>query len=413
MSASDDRSAAGRGGLNRPRPPGPDRIEKVSAFVIEIPRDVPYLGPLREGEFVNRAGYIVRKGNRTLYPTKDRSVVLRIDTEKGLTGWGETYGIVAPEAVRAIVDDVLAPVLEGRDPAAPAVIHEDLYDLMRVRGFFGGFYGDALAAVDIALWDLLGKSLGVPVSTLLGGRRHDRIPAYVSGLPRATLAERVDFAREWQGRGFNGFKFAAVVADEGAEAEIAALREGLGPRARIMADLHWKYTAPEAIRLIRRLEPHGLAFAEAPCAPEDIEGTTLVARSVGVPVALGEELRTVFEWLPRLERRAFGIGQPEMGRTGITEFSRIGALCHAYNLEVMPHATIGVGIFMAASLQASSAQQKLPCHEYQHSIFDPNLRLTRPTGARHMACEAGFYVLPDGPGLGVEPSDEMFTHAVA
>lgn len=384
-----------------------DRIARVTAFTVTIPRDVPYLGPLREGEHVNRRGYIVRAGNRTLYPTTDRSVLVRIETERGLTGWGETYGIVAPEAVHGIIEDVIAPVLEGRDPSAPAVIHEDLYDLMRVRGFFGGFYLDALAAVDIALWHLLGRRLGVPVSTLLGGRRHARIPAYVSGLPRATLGERVEFAQEWQARGFGAFKFAAVVADDGAEAEIAALRGALGPAARIMADLHWKYTAPDAIRLIRRLEPHGLAFAEAPCAPEDIEGQAMVARGIGVPVALGEELRTVFEWLPRLERRCMGIGQPEMGHTGITEFARIGALCHAFHVQVMPHAAIGAGLFMAASLQAASALQNLPWHEYQHSIFDPNLRLTQPTGTRHMSCEAGFYTLPDGPGLGVEPSPAL------
>jgi hypothetical protein len=220
-----------------------DRIESVSAFVVEIPRDVPYLGPLRPGEFVNRRGYIVRQGNRTLYPTADRSVVLRITTEAGLTGWGETYGIVAPEAVRAIIEDVVAPVLEGRDPSAPAVIHEDLYDLMRVRGFFGGFYLDSLAAVDIALWDLLGKRLGAPVSTLLGGRRHATIPAYVSGLPRATLAERVDFARDWQAKGFRGFKFAAVVADDGVEAEMAALREGEARAVSAAAHLHQREQA--------------------------------------------------------------------------------------------------------------------------------------------------------------------------
>ncbi len=389
-----------------------DRIERVTAFVIEIPRDTPYLGPLREGETVNRRGYIVRRGNRTLYPTRDRSVLLRIDTEQGITGWGETYGIVAPEAVRAIVDDVLAPVLEGRDPSAPAAIHEDLYDLMRVRGYFGGFYLDALAAVDIALWDLLGKRLGVPVSTLLGGRRHDALPAYVSGLPRATLEERVAFAREWQGRGFEGFKFAAVVADDGVEAEMAALRDGLGPRASIMVDLHWRHTAPDAIRLIRRLERHDLAFAEAPCAPEDVAGQAQVARAIGVPVALGEELRTAFEWLPRFEARCLGIAQPEMGRTGITEFVRIGALCHAHQVRVMPHATIGVGLFMAASLQAASTLQRCTGHEYQHSIFDPNLHLTRPTGTRHMSCANGAYTLPDGPGLGIEPSERMFDFVV-
>jgi len=203
------------------------------------------------------------------------------------------------------------------------------------------------------------------------------------------------------------------VADDGAEAEIAALREGLGAKAQIMADLHWKYTAPEAIRLIRRLEQHGLAFAEAPCAPEDIDGIAAVARAVSVPVALGEELRTVFEWQPRLAARCMGIGQPEMGRTGITEFIRIGALCHAHHVEVMPHAAIGVGLFMAASLQAASTLQKLPWHEYQHSIFDPNLRLTQPSGTTHMQCGSGHYTLPDGPGLGIEPSAAMLAQIEA
>ncbi len=390
-----------------------DRIEKLTALVVEIPREMPYLGPLREGETVNRRGYIVRRGNRTLYPTKDRSLVLRLDTESGLTGWGETYGIVAPEAVRAILEDVVAPVLEGRDPSAPGVIHEDLYDLMRVRGYFGGFYLDALAAVDIALWDLLGRRLGVPVSTLLGGRRHETIPAYVSGLPRATLEERVVFARSWQAKGFDTFKFAAVVADGGAEAEIAALREGLGPKARIAADLHWRHTASDAIRLIRALERHGLLFAEAPCAPEDVAGAAEVARGVGVPVALGEEYRTVHEWLPRIQARAMGIAQPEMGRTGITQFMRAAALCQAHHISVMPHATIGVGIFMAASLQAASAVQGCTGHEYQHSIFEPNLHLTQPTGTHHMGCASGRYALPDGPGLGVEPSAALLERAVS
>jgi galactonate dehydratase len=390
----------------------PDAIAGLEAMVVEIPREVPYLGPLREGEAVNRRGYVVRRGNRTLYPTRDRSVLVKLTTREGLVGWGETYGIVAPGAVREILEDVVAPVLEGRDPSAPAAIHEDLYDLMRVRGFFGGFYLDALAAVDIALWDLLGRRLGVPVSTLLGGRRHDRIPAYVSGLPEATLEARVALARSWQARGFAGFKFAAAVADDGVAEEMAALRAGLGARARIMVDLHWRHTAPEAIRLIRRLEAHDLDFAEAPCAPEDIEGQALVARGVGVPVALGEELRTVHEWLPRFERRCMGVAQPEMARTGITNFARISAMAQGFGLAVAPHATIGAGIFMAASLQAASTLQRLSWHEYQHSIFDPHLPLTRPTGTRHMGCDAGFYTLPDGPGLGVEPSPAMFDHVV-
>ncbi|WP_376099095.1 mandelate racemase/muconate lactonizing enzyme family protein [Roseomonas sp. CCTCC AB2023176] len=385
-----------------------DAIERIETFVIQIPRDTPYLGPLRAGEAVNRAGYVVRRGNRTIYPVTDRSLLLRITTRDGITGWGETYGIVAPGAVRELIADVVAPILEGHDPTAPAAIHDELYDLMRVRGYFGGFWLDALAAVDIALWDILGKRLGVPVSTLLGGRRHDTIPAYVSGLPAATLPERCDLARHWIAQGFPAVKFAAVVADDGAEAEIAALRRALGEGPRIMADLHWKNTAPEAIRLIRRMEPHGLTFAEAPCAPEDIEGVALVARSVGVPVALGEELRTAHEWLPRFERRCMGIAQPEMGRTGITEFARIGSLCDAFHVAVAPHATIGVGVFLAASLQVASTLSRTTWHEYQHSVFDRGRAFV--TG--DMDCRAGHWTVPTGAGLGVEPTEAVLAHAL-
>jgi len=386
-----------------------DAIARVESFIVSIPRETPYLGPLRPGESVNAKGYVVRQGNRSIYPTSDMSVLVKITAESGRVGWGETYGIVAPQAVTAIIDEVLGPVMIGRDPGAPVVLHEDLYDLMRVRGFFGGYYVDALAGVDIAVWDLLGKCLGQPLSTLVGGRRHATLPAYVSGLPKATLQERCDLAREWVGRGFRAFKFAAAVSDEGIVREMAALREAVGPDVDLAVDLHWKFTAGEAVRIIRQLEAHKLCFAEAPCEPEDIEGQAIVARSIGCPLALGEEWRTAFEYRPRFERRCMSIIQPEMGHTGVTEFMAIGRMAHAFHVDTIPHASIGIGLFMAASLHATSALKRVPYHEYQHSIFDRNLAFV--TGA--MGCDSGVYRLPDGPGLGVEPKPEVFDHLLA
>jgi L-alanine-DL-glutamate epimerase-like enolase superfamily enzyme len=385
-----------------------DAIRKVETFIVSIPRDVPYLGPLREGERINEKGYVIRKGNRSIYPSSDMSVLVKLTAESGAVGWGETYGIVAPQAVKAIVDDVLGPVIVGRDPREPVVMHEDLYDLMRVRGFFGGYYVDALAGVDIAVWDLFGKQTGLPVSTLLGGRRHADLPAYVSGLPKATLKERCDLAVAWVRKGYKGIKFAAAMSDEGIVAEMAALREAVGPAIDLMVDLHWKFTAGEAIRLIRRLEAHNLYFAEAPCEPEDIEGQTLVARGIGCPLALGEEWRTSFEYRPRFEKRAMSVIQPEMGHTGITEFLHIGRMAHAFHVDTIPHASIGIGIFMAASLHAASALKRVPYHEYQHSIFDKNLEFVTGT----MGCANGRYILPAGPGLGVEPHASVFDHVV-
>lgn len=383
-----------------------DRIAKVESFIVSIPRDVPYLGPLRDGEFINDKGYLIRKGNRSIYPASDLSVIVRITGESGAVGWGETYGLAAPEAVCAIVDNLLGPVIQGRCPSESMVIWEDLYDLMRVRGFFGGYYVDALAGVDIAIWDLYGKRTGLSVAQLLGGRRHDSLPAYVSGLPKATLAERCDMAVDWVNRGFRAIKFAAAVSDEGIVQEMAALREAVGPDVDLMVDLHWKFEASEAIRLIRRLEPYNLYFAEAPCQPEDIEGQAAVARGIGVPLALGEEWRTVYEVRQRLTAQTCGILQPEIGHTGITQFARIGQLAQAFHKKLIPHASISMGLFMAASLQATAALQRVPYHEYQHSIFDRNLRFTTGT----MGCAAGHYALPQGPGLGVVPTEALLDH---
>jgi galactonate dehydratase len=386
--------------------PSLDAIRTVEAFIISIPRDVPYLGPLRAGESINQKGYFVRAGNRSVYPSTDMSVLIKITGESGRVGWGETYGVAAPQAVIAIIDELLGPFLIGRDPSQPRIIHQDLYDLMRVRGFFGGYYLDALAGLDIAIWDLFGKGCGLSVAQLLGGARRTCLPAYVSGLPKATLQERCDLASTFVAQGYRGLKFAAAVSDDGAVAEMAALREAVGPKIDLMVDLHWRHTAPEAIRLIRKLEPYDLCFAEAPCEPEDIEGQAQVARAIGVPLALGEEWRTAYDYRPRFERRCMGIIQPEIGHTGITEFQQIAHLAHAFHISSMPHASIGCGIYMAASLQAASTVQNLPYHEYQHSIFDRNITFTHGD----MACAAGFYTVPTGPGLGVEPADTIFQY---
>jgi len=380
------------------------RVANVEAIVVSLPRDTPYLGPLGSNERVDARGYVVRAGNRTIYPTTDMSVLVKATADDGMIGWGETYGIVAPEAVVAIVDDVLGPQVAGRDPRDAVAIQEDLYDLMRVRGHFGGFYVDAIAGVDIALWDLFGKIVGQPVAKLLGGHRRDSIPAYVSGLPGATLADKVTLARDFAARGFDAFKYAAAVSFDGIEEEMRALREALGPEAKLMVDLHWKFTAGEAIALIERLAPYAPYFVEAPCAPEDLEGQAQVAAASRVPVALGEELRTVFEYRPRFTQRAMTFAQPEMGHTGISQFMQIAHMANAFHVRVIPHASVGVGIYQAASLHASAALPNVPMHEYQHSVFDRNLAFVNTT----MRCERGVFTLPEGPGLGIEPVEALW-----
>jgi galactonate dehydratase len=380
------------------------RIKTVETFIVSIPRDTPYLGALGPGERVTERGYLIRQGNGTIYPTTDRSVLIKITADDGTVGWGETYGIVAPTAVTSIIDDVLGPVIVGRDPRDPMVIQEDLYDLMRVRGCFGGFYVDAIAGVDIAVWDLYGKLLGQPLVKLLGGQRRAAVPAYVSGLPGASLDQRLTVARGFQAQGFDAFKYAAVVSFDGIVEEMRVLREGLGPDVKLMVDLHWKFTAQEAIQLVDQLMPYRPYFVEAPCQPEDQEGQAHVGASIRVPLALGEEWRTVFEYRPRMERRAMSIVQPEMGHTGLSQFMQIARMANAFHMKVIPHASIGIGIFQAASLHAAAALPNCPMHEYQHSVFDRNLQYVQTS----MRCAAGAFTLPDGPGLGIEPADSLW-----
>ncbi len=385
------------------------KICRVETFIISIPRDVPYMGPLGPGESINERGYLIRHGNRSIYPSTDMSVLIKITADDGTIGWGETYGIVAPNAVTSIIDDVLGPVVVGRDPRDVVTIQEDLYDLMRVRGFFGGFYVDSIAGVDIAIWDLFGKLVGQPVVKLLGGQRQTQIPAYVSGLPGKTLDDRLRVAKDFKARGFDAFKYHSAVSFDGIVEEMRVLREGLGSEVKLMVDLHWKFTAQEAIQLIEQITPYRPYFVEAPCQPEDIEGQAHVGANIKVPLALGEEWRTVYEYRPRMERRSMSIIQPEMGHIGISQFMQICRMANAFHMKVIPHASIGIGIFQAASLHATAALPNSPMHEYQHSIFDRNLQYVNTA----MACTNGAFTMPEGPGLGIEPNDTVWQHVRA
>ena len=382
-------------------------VVKVETFIVTLPRDTPYLGPLGPGETVNARGYIVRHGNGTIYPTVDRSIAVRVTTDDGAHGWGETYGICAPRATCEIVNELLAPVLLGRDPEHVEQIWDDLYGLMRVRGCGGGFHVDAIAALDIALWDLRARGRGLPLSALLAPAPRRTVPGYLSGLPAATLDERIALALAWQRAGIDAFKFAAVVSHEGIVEEFAALRAALGDQAAIMVDLHWKFEATQASALAARLAPYRPRFLEAPVKPEAIDQLAAVCRDWPGLVAAGEEWYTEYEAALRLRAARVAIVQPEMGHTGITQFRRIAALAARHGAELAPHATIGTGIFLAASLHVSSTLDKLWKHEWQHSVFERNLALLDTD----MAYQGGAYRVPSGPGLGVTPNAAFWEHA--
>jgi galactonate dehydratase len=176
---------------------------------------------------------------------------------------------------------------------------------------------------------------------------------------------------------------------------------------RIACDMHWKHTALAATRLIDRMHAHDLWFAEAPVAPEDIEGQKDVAAKARTSIAMGEEWAHRLRVPTALDRAVHGTSSTGDGayrRHGVHE-DRPHA--EAFHCRIIPHASIGIGIFQAASLHASVALQNCDGHEYQHSIFDRNLQFIEGD----MACADGTYRLPRARALGVAPNAEVWRYA--
>lgn len=379
-------------------------IAHVETFYVRVPR--PLVLHMGHAVKPNAQGYLIDPDNGTIYPADDRTLLIRITCEDGMVGWGETYGIVAAGVVRELVRDVIAPFLLGKDPLNVQRIWEALYNMMRVRGYTTGFWLDALAAVDIALWDLCGKRLGQPVHKLLGGAARHRIPAYITNIQGADEAAKLEAISAQYAEGYRSFKVHATTAFDPV-ALIRAMREKHAD-IEIMLDLHWCFTAAEAGAIAKQIEPYRIAFLEAPCRTEDIDGLARLAASTSIPIAVGEEWRTVYDAYARLKTGAVAVVQPEMGRTGITQFMRICQLAEVHHARIAPHATIGFGVFMAASLQASAAVESLSFHEVQNQFFPRYL----PHFATAMKCEAGYYTLPMEPGMGIAPKASLFDHAV-
>ena len=372
-------------------------IQSVDVFLFERPRTEPYLGA-RPGELTLENRYVVRTFNGTVYPIGDRSIVVRLTDRDGTVGWGETYGLIAPKAVAAIIYDLFAPYLKVRAFDDPAAAWDGLYSLQRNRGYWGGYLGDALAALDIAMWDIHARQAGQSLQAALGKPGAGALPAYISGLPPATKAARLEMADGWKAKGFDMVKIPISHTDDGdIVGEYASLRGGLGPDYKIALDMHWAYTADEGIALAHQLEPYAPWFLEAPVMPEDTAAQRAFAAGNPMPTAIGEEWRTSWDYV--LRRDCCAIVQPEMGHTGVTQFMRIGGLAKSDGAEIIPHATIGLGIFAAASLRSALAAGA-SAHEFQHTIYGRNAELL--DGAA--TCEAGAFAVPDTAGHGVTPT---------
>ncbi|SDK21984.1 mandelate racemase/muconate lactonizing enzyme family protein [Streptomyces indicus] len=381
------------------------QIRDVRVFVLKLPHEEAYLGRLDDGsDLTEDRGYVVREPWRSLYSARFETMLVQLVADDGTEGWGEALAPVGPEVPGQIVATLLRPALLGLPVGAVRPAWHRLRDLMRERGHLTGHQADALAAVDIALWDLAGRRCGLPVAELLGGAFRATLPAYVSGLPRDTDAERAALAAEWAGQGVRLIK---LHLGRGVEADLATVDAVLAAdaRLRVAVDAHWAYGVGEAARLGRELERRGrIDFLEAPLVPEDVEGHRELQRRLDLPVAVGEALRNRYEFQDWIGRRALCLAQPDIGRTGITEALAIAEVAAAHHVPVAPHHSVGLGVATAAGLHLAAAVADLPYFEYQPTTWAVANRILRTplTGG-----PGEGIALPQGPGLGIDVDTEF------
>ncbi|MFB3825510.1 MAG: mandelate racemase/muconate lactonizing enzyme family protein [Bryobacteraceae bacterium] len=291
--------------------------------------------------------------------TRRETTLVAVDTDSGLTGWGEGYG--PAKVVAAAVRDFFAPLACGRDPRDTEALWARLYARSIDYGQKGVLLA-AISALDIACWDIKARDAGVPLYRLLGGEETGSIECYATGFYPGEDPER-EFRAEAEGYLADGFRAVKMKVGFGVERDAmlaAMVRAAIGPETRLMIDANHAYTPAEAIALARRIEPHEIGWFEEPVSPLDPEAYLEVKRATSIPLAGGECEYTRFGFEPWLRRRAFDYAQPDLCATGgISEGMKIAALASVHQVHVTPHAW-GSAVGQAAALHFYAARPRHP-----------------------------------------------------
>jgi len=340
--------------------------------------------------------------------------IVRVETDAGITGYADLE--TQPHVARAIVDAPsegsitgfygLRSVLLGEDPFDV----ERLWDKMYMGSVYYGRRGAALqviSGIDIALWDIIGKYLRVPIYKLLGGSYRDKIRAYASTLFRSTPERMTDACRGYLDQGFTAVKFGWGVFGQDPEQDVRlveAARRALD-NTDLLIDMGWYIprTAKEAIRLVRRLEPYRPFFVEEPLSPEDYEGYAQLAAAVDTPIACGEQESTQWGFRTLIEEGQVDIVQPDLSRCGgFTAARKIVHMAELHNRLCIPHAWLS-DLLTAASLHLNAFMRRSTFQEFNVTSGPLSRELCR----NPIQLEDGFLRVPEGPGLGVEIDEKV------
>ncbi|QQO13113.1 mandelate racemase/muconate lactonizing enzyme family protein [Bradyrhizobium diazoefficiens] len=351
--------------------------------------------------------------SRAWYDTRT-AMLVEIETDSGLTGWGECYG---PARMTAAVVASVAPWLIGEDPLRTDVLWQAIYARLRDHGQKGVVI-QGLSGIDIALWDIKGKHFGVPAYVLLGGAARKEVQAYATGLYRRKSGDPLKYlpkeAAAYAAAGFRAVKLKVGFGIAEDAAVTRAVREAISGDVALMVDANHAYDAVAAIRLGRMIEPYDIGWFEEPVPPEDVAGYRAVKSSLTIPIAGGECEFTRFGFRELFASHALDIAQPDTcAAGGLTECKKIADMSEAFGIRYNPHVW-GTGIAIAASLQLLAV---LPSHTPTSlAPLEPLLELDCTEHPIRQAIlkepiehANGVVRVPDGAGLGIEIDREALS----
>ena len=324
--------------------------------------------------------------------TEMRTLLVRVETDGGSTGWGEAFGYNAIPATRAALETMVAPLAVGRDATAIAPLMRDLQRDLHIFGRYGVTIF-ALSGLDIALWDIAGKAAGAPLSRLAGGAARDAVPAYASLLKYGDPALVARLTGEALEAGYESIKL-----HESTVAPVAAARKTAGEDVPIMLDVNCVWSPKEARRMADEMDEYALHWLEEPLwPPENFEALAELRASCAAPIASGENACTSWQFAAALDAEAVDYAQPSVTKAGgVSEFLKIAALAAHANVSLAPHSPyFGPGLL--ATLQLLAADDSVEAIERFYVALDDDLY----GGA--LTPENGAIAVPDGPGLGLEP----------
>ncbi len=355
----------------------------------------------------------------TTYQAAPRWLFLKIETDEGISGWGEPVIEGRAATVEAAVHE-LGDYLIGKDPARI----NDLWQVLYRGGFYrgGAILMSAIAGIDQALWDIKGKALGVPVYQLLGGLVRERMKTYrwVGGDRPADIVAQM---RHYQTLGYDTFKFNGTEemklidsprAVDSAIEKVATIREALGNTVDFGIDFHGRVSAPMARVLLKELAPYRPLFVEEPVLPEQWEYYRPLSESSAIPLAAGERMYSRTEFKPVLAAGGLSILQPDLSHAGgITECHKIAAMAEAHDVALAPHCPLGP-VALAACLQVDFVAHNAVLQEQSIGIHynEGADLLDYVINKDDFACDAqGCIAALPKPGLGVEIDEARLVEA--